>query len=174
MKKILLLLIIPIFMSGCCATETFGYDMSSNSAGDHSMISYHTDHKLPESSVHDFLGTIVLFLTEPMIDYSTGVSIVYGKDNKEFSTSFYNNEQVSVENNDSFKDNVTDLKDVNYYTTIITYSEALFEVENTIKLYFRQALNPTVISYMIRVKPHNATDYEYFGHTVLDKMAVFI
>jgi len=175
MKKILLLLIISIFLNSCCeGTETFGYYMSSNSTGDHSMISYYTDHKLPESSIQDFLGTIVLFLTEPMIDYATSVYVFYGEDNKEFSANFYNNEQVSVEKNSNFNDNITDLKDINYYTTIITANSRWAGIERAIQLYFRQDRDPTVISFMIRIKPHNATGYEYFGHTVLDKMAVFI
>jgi len=185
MKKILFLLLIPIFLSSCGGEgpppEGFGYRISNDtSTEDTSYILVLTDYELPEFRVQDFLGTIVLFLTEPELDNDRDIHIgLYDKDGKEFQVDFYpssvqcdfnNSHQVSVDNNSNFDSNVIIPTDINYYTTIITANSRWAGIERAIQLYFRQDLDTTVISFMIRIKPDNATDYEYFGHTVLNKI----
>ena len=179
MKKILLLISVLIISSGCLPEEeAFFYKLSNNSTSEEQCsISFIVSYPLPENRLKDFIGTMSLFLTKPELSNETLFSVEYNDNAAEdggTGTGFGYGMEVTIDNNSNFSSSITDPKDINYYTNIVTYQEQRKWVDNTVKVYLRQDqnLNPTAVSYLIMAKPHNIDEYGYIGHAYLNQLDI--
>jgi len=174
MKKILLL--ICIFLASCddeIPNEGLVYEKLNSSIGNH-YISLDINYELPQYRIDDFLGTILLFLTEPELKGFWSIRIGYEDGGNFFTAGFgLHGSQAIVDNNSNYNSSITDPKDVKYYTTIIIFNDrSLAGINITLRIYLRQDLDSTTISYMIMIKPYETSPYEYIGHTVLNQMFI--
>lgn len=185
MKKIISIF-SAIFMFSVigCITSTSPYEengrryTSRGSSVDKSISLYlDTPMHLPENRVNDFLPTLeIIFEKSEALDYSFGLSYYKDKNsrlsppNPEDIQGFYasfsvtGGSSVNAEKNESFDKNVTDTKDVNYYTMFVLMNGTDYEnKEIKTKVYFRQleAKRPAV-AVMIMLKNENENgNYEY-------------
>ena len=175
MKKILLLISV-LLISGCLPAleDGFRYQLKNDPAWNgNASIYFDVGYQLPEHRIKDFLGTILLYWTKPELRNFSYFMIIYEENHTHFNLSFMNNAIITVEDNSNYSDSAVDPKNVNYYKTIVTIGNSLPVIEDITQLYLRQDLDPTTaISFMIKKKPHNATDYEYVGHTVLNQLEI--
>ena len=173
MKKALFL--VCFFLTSCLAPqEGFNYTMSTDSTEINlGKISFHTEYELPQSRVKNFMNTIILFLTEQELKNDIFIEFYYnGKQGDSFSKWFYSDTEVAVTSNGSFDSNINNPKDINYYTTILSFEESHFEVKNEMQIYLRQDKGSEKINYMIMIKPYKASVFEYLGHTVLKEITI--
>ncbi len=176
MKKILLLISVLVISSGCqkAPTEGVKYEIRNDPIWNgNAFISLGLSYQLPVHRTKDFLGTLLLYFTNPELRSYHFFEIIYEESNTIFDIYFGDNAQITVSDNVNYNGSVTDPKDDNYYTTIVTIADSLPVIEDTTQLHLRQDLEPTTtISLMIKAKPYKVTDYEYVGHTVLNEIVV--
>ena len=181
MKKILLLISVLVISSGCqkAPTEGVKYEIRNDPIWNgNAFISLGLSYQLPVHRTKDFLGTLLLYFTNPELRDNVNINIEQIDSNEVpvFYSDFkinYEAINVTVENNNNYSSSITDPKDVNYYTKTITYDEIIEEVDTKVKIYLRQDLEPTTaISYMVMTKPLNGANYEYVGHAYLNQLNI--
>ena len=133
-----------------------------------------TAYPLPEHRTKDFLSTMLLIMSEPELHNEVYLALGYEGDK---GTSFYsqNGSQMNIifESNSNYDNNLTDPKNVNYYTNIMTFDQTMSGVEHTVQMHLRQDLNSTTtISFMTMKKSHNVTNYEYVGNVFVNQMSI--
>ena len=172
MKKILLF--ACFFLTSCdtaVPTNGFLYNLTNDSESHVTdYITLITAYELPQSRVQNYLSTIVLFLTEQELKNNVDVRFGYEKNGEGFYKSFYPSTEVEVTFNDNFDNTLIDPKDVNYYTTVLTFDDSLFGVDTKSQIYLRQDKGSEKINYMIMTKPYKTSPFEYLGHTAISKM----
>ena len=178
MKKILLL--ACFFLTSCNTVPPlngFMHSLTNESESDITgRITLTTDYELPQSRIQNYLSTIVLFLTEQELKNNIDISFSYQKGyttgNLEgyFNAYFSPSTEVEVTFNDNFDNTLTDPKDINYYTTVLTFDSFFLGVDTKSQIHLRQDEGSTKISYMMMTKPYKTSPFEYLGHTAISKM----
>ena len=179
MKKILLL--ACFFLTSCNTIpplDGFMHSLTNDDSESHvtGSITLITDYELPESRIQNYLSTIVLFLTEQELKNNVDISFSYEKGyttgNLEgyFYAYFRPDTEVDVTSNDNFDNTLTDPKDINYYTTVLTFDDSFLGVDTKSQIHLRQDKSSATISYMMMTKPYKTSPFEYLGHTAISKM----
>ena len=176
MKKIVIL--VCFFLTSCCRfpQEGFEYSISSDSGipNQGAMLLY-TGYELPQSRVRNFLSTTILIWKEKELKDDMYILFRYEGNGKKFGKMFFSDTEVEVTLNVDFSSSLTNQKDINFYTDVLSFDYPLSEVENKMKIYLRQDKGSEKIYYMIMNKPNkpnNTSDFVYLGHTVLDEISV--
>ena len=174
MKKILLLISVLMMSSGCCEVkpEGYQYEFKNDSAWDGSAyLSLAVGYPLPEHRTKDFLATMLLILGNPELSDNAVFNIEYRQNNgNSFNLGFGNTLKATVSTNQSFSSTITDTKDINYYSNIVTYDQSISGEGDIMQIHFRQNIDTKTLSFMIMTKSSGDLDYIYLGNALLNKM----